>query len=174
MSMAGKQILSDEKTIVNLFRNMPVAVHARHIVQLPDSGAQCLDGDLAFNDAFCQMTGYSPREIETLFGNCLVQMVLEEDRAQLMQEIHALCAYPHEETVAFSVTVKGGRHMRVVERMRSIRQADGSVWLYGVVMDARDAREDEKQPAAPAGAKARDGADLRLSEHPDRRRAGGL
>ena len=30
-----------------------------------------------------------------------------------------------------------------------IRQADGSVWLYGVVMDARDAREDEKQPAAP-------------------------
>lgn len=95
------------------------------------------------------MTGYSPREIETLFGNCLVQMVLEEDRAQLMQAIHALCAYPHEETVSFSVTVKGSRRMRVVERMRSIRQADGSVWLYGVVMDARDAREDEKKPATP-------------------------
>ena len=146
MSMAGKQILSDEKTIVNLFRNMPVAVHARHIVQLPDSGAQYLDGDLAFNDAFCQMTGYTPREIETLFGNCLVQMVLEEDRAQLMQEIHALCAYPHEETVSFRVTVKDGRRMWVEERMRSIRQADGSVWLYGVVMDAR---EDKQQMPVP-------------------------
>lgn len=146
MSMAGKQILSDEKTIVNIFRNMPVAVHARHIVQLPDSGAQCLDGDIAFNDAFCQMTGYTPREIEALFDNCLGRMVLEEDRAQLMQEIHALCSYPHEETVSFSVTVKDGRRLRVVERMRSIRQADGSVWLYGVVMDAR---EDKQQMPVP-------------------------
>ena len=146
MSMAGKQILSDEKTIVNIFRNMPVAVHARHIVHLPDSGAQCLDGDIAFNDAFCQMTGYTPREIETLFDNCLGRMVVEEDRAQLMQEIHALCSYPHEETVSFSVTVKDGRRLRVEEKMRSIRQADGSVWLYGVVMDAR---AHEKKPAAP-------------------------
>ena len=146
MSMAGKQILTDEKTIVNIFRNMPAAVHARHIVQLPDSGAQCLNGDIAFNDAFCQMTGYTPREIEALFENCLDRMVLAEDRAQLMQEIHALCAYPHEGTVSFRVTVKDGRRMRVEERMRSIRQADGSVWLYGVVMDAR---EDKQQMPVP-------------------------
>ena len=146
MSMAGKQILTDEKTIVNIFRNMPAAVHARHIVQLPDSGAQCLNGDIAFNDAFCQMTGYTPREIEALFENCLDRMVLAEDRAQLMQEIHALCAYPHEGTVSFRVTVKDGRRMRVEERMRSIRQADGSVWLYAVVMDAR---EDKQQMPVP-------------------------
>ena len=146
MSMAGKQILTDEKTIVNIFRNMPAAVHARHIVQLPDSGAQCLNGDIAFNDAFCQMTGYTPREIEALFENCLDRMVVEEDRAQLMQEIHALCAYPHEGTVSFRVTVKDGRRMRVEERMRSIRQADGSVWLYAVVMDAR---EDKQQMPVP-------------------------
>ena len=141
MSMAGKQILTDEKTIVNIFRNMPAAVHARHIVQLPDSGAQCLNGDIAFNDAFCQMTGYTPREIEALFENCLDRMVVEEDRAQLMQEIQALCAYPHEGTVSFRVTVKDGRRMRVEERMRSIRQADGSVWLYAVVMDAREDKQ---------------------------------
>ena len=146
MSMAGKQILTDEKTIVNIFRNMPAAVHARHIVQLPDSGAQCLNGDIAFNDAFCQMTGYTPREIEALFENCLDRMVVEEDRAQLMQEIQALCAYPHEGTVSFRVTVKDGRRMRVEERMRSIRQADGSVWLYAVVMDAR---EDKQQMPVP-------------------------
>ena len=146
MSMAGKQILTDEMTIVNIFRNMPAAVHARHIVQLPDSGAQCLNGDIAFNDAFCQMTGYTPREIEALFENCLDRMVLEADRAQLMQEIHALCAYPHEGTVSFRVTVKDGRRMRVEERMRSIRQADGSVWLYAVVMDAR---EDKQQMPVP-------------------------
>ena len=146
MSMAGKQILTDEKTIVNIFRNMPAAVHARHLVQLPDRGAQCLNGDIAFNDAFCQMTGYTPREIEALFENCLDRMVLEADRAQLMQEIHALCAYPHEGTVSFRVTVKDGRRMRVEERMRSIRQADGSVWLYAVVMDAR---EDKQQMPVP-------------------------
>ena len=146
MSMAGKQILTDEKTIVNIFRNMPAAVHARHIVQLPDSGAQCLNGDIAFNDAFCQMTGYTPREIEALFENCLDRMVVEEDRAQLMQEIQALCAYPHEGTVSFRVTVKDGRRMRVEERMRFIRQADGSVWLYAVVMDAR---EDKQQMPVP-------------------------
>lgn len=146
MSMAGKQILTDEKTIVNIFRNMPAAVHARHIVQLPDSGAQCLNGDIAFNDAFCQMTGYTPREIEALFENCLDRMVLAEDRAQLMQEIHTLCAYPHEKTVSFRVTVKDGRRMRVEERMRSIRQADGSVCLYAVVMDAR---EDKQQMPVP-------------------------
>ena len=146
MSMAGKQILTDEKTIVNIFRNMPAAVHARHIVQLPDSGAQCLNGDIAFNDAFCQMTGYTPREIEALFDNCLGRMVLEEDREQLMQEIHALCAYPHEKTVSFRVTMKDGRRLRVTERIRSIRQADGSVWLYGVVMDAR---EDKQQMPVP-------------------------
>lgn len=146
MSMAGKQILTDEMTIVNIFRNMPAAVHARHILQLPDSSAQCLDGDLAFNDAFCQMTGYTPREIEALFENCLDRMVLAEDRAQLMQEIHALCAYPHEKTVSLRVTVKDGRRMRVEERMRSIRQADGSVWLYAVAMDAR---EDKQQMPVP-------------------------
>lgn len=146
MSMAGKQILTDEKTIVNIFRNMPVAVHARHIVQLPDSGAQCLDGDLVFNDAYCQMTGYTPHEIEALFDNCLGRMVLEEERAQLMQEIHALCAYPHEKKLSFRVTVKDGRRLRVVESVRSIRQADGSVWLYSVLIDAR---EDEKKPAVP-------------------------
>lgn len=146
MSMAGKQILSDEKTIVNIFRNMPVAVHARHIVQLPDSGAQCLDGDLVFNDAYCQMTGYTPHEIEALFDNCLGRMVVEEDRERFMQAVLELCAYPHEETVSFSVTVKDGRRLRVVEKMRTIRQADGSVWLYSVVIDAR---EDEKKPAVP-------------------------
>lgn len=73
-------------------------------------------------------------------------MVVEEDRAQLMQEIQALCAYPHEGTVSFRVTVKDGRRMRVEERMRSIRQADGSVWLYAVVMDAR---EDKQQMPVP-------------------------
>ena len=36
--------------------------------------------------------------------------------------------------------------MRVEERMRSIRQADGSVWLYAVVMDAR---EDKQQMPVP-------------------------
>lgn len=73
-------------------------------------------------------------------------MVLEEDRAQLMQEIHALCAYPHEKTVSFRVTVKDGRRMRVEERMRSIRQADGSVWLYAVVMDAREEKQQMPVP----------------------------
>lgn len=80
-NMAGKQILADERTLANIFRNMPAAVHARHIVQLPDSDAQDLDGDIAFNDAFCQMSGYTPHEIEALFENCLCRMVLEEDRA---------------------------------------------------------------------------------------------
>ena len=146
--MAGNQILTDEKTIVNVFRNMPVAVHARHIAQVPTDGTPCMDGDVTFNDAFCQLTGYTPHEIEERFQGFLNRMVVPEDHMRYMQVVLALCAYPHEKTVAFCVTVKDGKRMRVVERMRSIRQADGSVWLYGVVMDAQDEQADEKKPGA--------------------------
>lgn len=147
--MAGNKILTDEKAIANVFLNMPVAVHARHIPQLPHDGMPGEEGDVAFNDAYCQLTGYTPREIEAQFQGFLSRMVVREDLERYMQEVYQLCEYPHEKTISFRVTVKGGRRIRVEERISSIRQADGSVWLYGVVMDARDAREDEKQPAVP-------------------------
>ncbi|MGN0774883.1 MAG: PAS domain-containing protein [Candidatus Ventricola sp.] len=151
--MAGNKILTDEKTIANVFLNMPVAVHARHILQVPLDGMPSEDGDVAFNDAYCQLTGYTPREIEAQFQGYLSRMVVREDLERYMQEVHELCEYPHEKTVSFRATVKGGRRIRVEERISSIRQADGSVWLYSVVLKAQEERADAAEADAEPGAK---------------------
>lgn len=145
--MDGNRILADEKTIVNAFASMPVAMHARHIVHTPLEGMPCVDGDIVINDAFCQLTGYTPQEIQTMFRGFLTRMVAPEDCARYMQEVYALCAYPQEKTVSFHALVKGGRRIQVVERIRSIRQADGSVWLYCAVMNVQEdkQRADDEQ-----------------------------
>lgn len=151
--MAENRILTDEKTIVNVFRNMPAAVHARYVKQVPTDSSSGLHGDIVFNDAYCQLTGYTPHEIDTQFQGYLSRMVVPEDLERYVREVFDLFAYPHEKTVTFCVTVKGGRRLRVEERMRSIRQADGSVWLYGVVMNAREERADLARPEAEPSAK---------------------
>lgn len=151
--MSGNRILSDEKSIANVFMNMPVPVHARHILKTPQDGMPGEEGDVAFNDAFCRMTGFSPREIEAQFQGYLSRMVVAEDRERYMQEVRELCEFSHEKMVTFCVTVKGGRRIQVKERMNSIRQADGSVWLYGAVMNAREERVDLARPEAEPGAK---------------------
>lgn len=142
METAERRMMADEKTIVNVFMNMPVAVHARHIAAVPEDGALDLAGSIIVNDAYCQLTGYTPHEIETVFGCELNRMVIDGDRERLMQEIRALSAYPQERTVSFRVRRKDGQRLRVRESMRSIRQADGSVWLYGAVTHAEAERAD--------------------------------
>lgn len=151
--MAGNRILTDEKSIVSVFRNMPAAVHARYVRQVSADSSSGVHGDIVFNDAFCQLTGYTPHEIETQFEGYLSRMVVPGDMERYVREVFELFAYPHEKTVTFCVTVKGGRRLRVEERMRSIRQADGSVWLYGVVMSAREEQADTETAGAPQAGK---------------------
>ena len=151
--MAGNKILTDDRAIANVFLNMPVPVHARHILKTPQDGEPVEDGDVAFNDAYCKLTGFTPREIEAQFQGYLSRMVVAEDRERYMQEVRELCEFPHEKMITFCVTVKGGRRIQVKERMNSIRQADGSVWLYGAVMSVRDNQADAAEPEAEAGAK---------------------
>lgn len=64
--MAGSKILRDDKTIVNVFRNMPVAAHGWHMGSA-EAGTERGEACAVFNDAFYQTVGYTPREIETLF-----------------------------------------------------------------------------------------------------------
>lgn len=139
------KILLDDKALVNVFRNIPVSVVAWYISSDEEKSSRgnvdCAKAGIVINDAFCRMTGYSPREIEARFDGRIGQLVVEEERSSFMYSLHELCQYPHDLSLDSRFVKADGKEIDVKMKLNSVRQADGSMWVYAVVLDAERAQK---------------------------------
>ena len=137
-------ILSDEKTLVNVFRNVPVSVVGWYIgsdeQKCSRGKTECAKADIVINDAFCRMTGYSPNEIEARFAGRISEMVAEEERRSFVYNLHDLCQYPHDLSLDSRFIKANGKEIDVRIKLNSVRQQDGSMWVYAVIMDSEHVR----------------------------------
>ena len=139
-----------------MFRNVPVSVLGWHIRRRGEDKekeyCQCSGAGLVFNDAFCRMTGYTTWEVEQKFGCCIGNMVVEEDREMFKRALHELGQYPHERELTHGLIRKDGEMITLKQKLSSVRQADGTIWVYAVTIDAGKASE-PAEPKEQAGAK---------------------
>ena len=139
-NMAVINILSDGQALVNVFQNAPVAVLGWYIQGRETPGkAEGAQTSVVFNDAFCRLTEYSRHEIAVLFGADISELMVQEDRHAFRAAVQALCEYPHEKTLACQLLKRGGMKLEIELTMHSVRQADGSIWIYAAVSRAAEA-----------------------------------
>jgi len=131
--------LFEEKKLLHVLQNVPVAIHACCVKERRESeDAPCSCCDTVVNDALSQLTGYTGRDIARLFDGKISKMVIPEDRSEYLGAIDELYEYPHEKQLTFRVRKKNGEIITLQEQMRSVRQADGSIWLYAMAMNAAE------------------------------------
>ena len=137
-------ILLDDKTLANVFRSIPVYVVSWHFIGSGEKRAgldeEWAESSLVLNDAFCRMTGYSPTEIKALFDNQISRMMVEEEHRSFAHSMRELRQYPHELTLVSRIVKADKKEIDVRIKMNSVRQADGSMWVYAVMLDAERAK----------------------------------
>lgn len=134
-------ILSEEKSILHVLQNVPVAIHAFCMKERrADDDAPCSCGNTVVNDALSHLTGYTRRDISLRFNDQISQMVIPEDRGEYLAAIDELYEFPHEKELTFRVRKKNGEIIDIRQKICSVRQADGSVWLYAI------SEEDQQEP----------------------------
>lgn len=149
-------ILFDDNVLVNVFQNAPVSVLGWHIRRRGEDKekeyCQCSDAGVVFNDAFCRMTGYTASEIEQKYGCYIGNMVVEEDREMFKRTLHELGQYPHERWICYRLMRKDGETVSLVQKLHSVRQADGTFWIYAVAENRDYAGMEPAQNNAPTAA----------------------
>ena len=137
--MMANNVRFDDQSLVNVFRNAPVSILGWHTSVNEDErendDAFCQGTDVVFNDAFCRLTGYSPWEIESKFHGVISEMMEEQEQQQFRKVIRELSQYPHEDTILSRFVRASGEKIGVQIRLNSVRQSDGSVWIYAMIMD---------------------------------------
>lgn len=130
-------ILDNDKRWIHVLQNVPVAIHACCVNdRRGETNSPCNCRSTVINDSLSRLTGYTARDIGLLFHNRISEMVILEDREDYLCAIDELYEYPHEKSLIFRVRKKNGEIILLQEKICSVRQADGSIWLYAVMVDA--------------------------------------
>lgn len=118
-----------EINLNSIFQNIPVGIYVSYI------NAMSMQGELTMmNDAFCQITEFSRREIEEKFDNRLSRLIHENDKDTYTEAVVDLNDFPHNIELNYRIVKKDGEVIRVNDRIRSVRQEDGSMRIYGCVV----------------------------------------
>lgn len=103
-------------------------------------GSYCcqLSGDMQLDylsDGVCRLTGYSRQEIKTIFDRDICDLIYETDREQYRLTMKKMKEYTHTAKAKYRIWCRDGSLRWVMDTMRSIRHADHTVWLYGLLTD---------------------------------------
>ncbi len=93
------------------------------------------------SDSLSRMSGYSKEEREGIYEKTQPVhkiMVVPEDQQQIADAVRALMQYPHTEQVIYRMIRKDGSMIRVLERMRSVRDSEGKMQGYSLVLNLDD------------------------------------
>ncbi len=92
--------------------------------------------DLQFaSDSIYEMTGYTKSDIFGDMNASYREMILPEDRKKVAEIIASLMQYPHTEQMIYRIRKRNGKVIQVLDRMRSVRSADGAMEGYSIVVD---------------------------------------
>ncbi len=87
------------------------------------------------SDNFCAMTGYTRTDIREKIELQYDRMIVPEDRHLFTEAARIMMQYPHTDQFVYRLQRKDGRIIRVLDKMRSVRHADGSMWGYSIVLE---------------------------------------
>lgn len=129
-----------ENELKNIFQNLPVGICVGYIDE-----DTCSDNILLMvNDTICQMTGYSRRELSEKYDNRFSNLLSKKDRKKFQDAVLDLYEFPHSVTMEYTLQKKDGASICVTDKMQSVRQNDGSMWLYSCLTQERPVEESEK------------------------------
>lgn len=84
---------------------------------------------------FCRIIGYSREEISERFRNHFLELVHRSDRPELLEHIRSDAPWDNVMEYTFRVVGKDGGVLWMLDKARCIVGADGTVWLYSVLID---------------------------------------
>lgn len=87
------------------------------------------------SDNFCAMTRYTRSDIREKIDSVYEEMIVPEDRQLFAETARAMMQYPHTEQFTYHLQRKDGRIVRVLDKMRSVRHADGTMWGYSIILE---------------------------------------
>lgn len=82
-----------------------------------------------------RLAGYSPEELETLFGNRLIGLVVPEDRDMIRKEFREQLSRGTSVELEFRVRRKDGKVLWVLDRSRLHVGQDGREYIYNFLTD---------------------------------------
>ncbi len=81
------------------------------------------------------MTGYTKEDIFDGMNASYREMIVPDDYKRVAEVITSLIQYPHTEQMIYRIRKKDGEIIQVLDRMRSVRNADGTMEGYSTVVD---------------------------------------
>ena len=118
-----------EIPLKSVFQNVPVGIYVSYIDAISRQSELTM-----LNDAVCQLTEFSRREISEQFSNRFSNLIHENDMNTYREAIIELNDFPHNIVLTYRIVKKDGEVIHVKDKLRSVRHEDGSMWIYGCVM----------------------------------------
>ncbi len=100
------------------------------------------------SDNLCLMSGYTRREIFEDLKAAYINLVHPDDRHIIVDALPSLMAYPHTERFDYRLLRKDGTVVPVTDAIRSVRDDNGDMWAYSVVLE-KDAPEEDAVASRP-------------------------
>lgn len=89
----------------------------------------------AGTQALFSLTGYTDTEVEQLFGGCLANMVLPEDRPSFAQAMRTQVQQGGRADAEYRIMRKDADPIWVLDRSRVYMEADGQEYVYHAIRD---------------------------------------
>lgn len=86
------------------------------------------------SDGLCQMTGYTKEDIFERFAGKYYELIVEDDRHIFVDAITELAKYPHTRSMQYRMKLKSGGYIWVVDTTKTVRNENGDMVAYGIVM----------------------------------------
>ncbi len=106
---------------------------------IPGGGYRCcLSGEVQLDfvsDGFCRITGFSRQDIRSRFHNHVSSLIYEEDRENYETVLQQMKEYAHTTSVQYRIRCRDGSLRWVMDTLNSVRHADRTMWVYGLITD---------------------------------------
>lgn len=126
-----------EENIEFMLENMPGGSYRCRLM-----GDQALD---YISDGMCRLTGYSRSEMEIKFHNDFSRLIYEGDREEYKIAMQQMKAYAHTAKMKYRIYCADGTLKWVLDTLKSVRDADRTMWVYGLLVDINQEHVETRQ-----------------------------
>ncbi|GKX65740.1 sensor domain-containing diguanylate cyclase [Inconstantimicrobium mannanitabidum] len=133
-----KQIEDKNRDLESLTSNIPGGVHRNRI----ENGEYLID---YLSYGCLNILGYKPEEFHQFYGKSIFDLVYEKDRQRVQQEIIDQIRMFDKYTVEFRIKRKDGSIIWLIDNGRIVKDRDGKMYSYSVVLNITDAKIAEEK-----------------------------
>lgn len=100
---------------------------------------------LSMSDSFLSMTGYTRREIQTLFQNRFIQMIYEGDRELFFADVRQQISHGCEIEVEYRLCCKDGTLLWILDKGRLLVEEDGRECFYCMLIEITERKKEQEE-----------------------------